>query len=223
MRSTLLSYPIDDDTPFYIGTTKPTITPNNQISKGEDYNTYIITVGNHCGTHIDAPNHFIPRARKISDYSIKELTFMNPLILDCPKGPEELIKVEDLPEEELEGVDCLFFHTGFGKYRSSDQDTYLTRNPGIAPEVISWLRKNFKNIRCLGIDCVSITSYKQEDLGKKAHVNAFKEEKGLGEPLLLIEDMDLNVKSESLKQVIVLPWQINKVDSAPCTVLAELG
>lgn len=224
MRSILLSYTIDKNTPFYIGTTKPTITPNDQISMGADYNTYIITIGNHCGTHIDAPRHFIPTGRKISDYGIQELTFNNPLILDCPKGKEELIKIEDVSGIELEGKDCLFFRTGFGKYRKNDPDTYLTYNPGIAPEVIPWIRENFKSIRCLGIDCVSITSYQQEELGKISHIAAFKEEKNLGDPLLLIEDMNLDIVSrkDQLNDVIVLPWQIREIDSAPCTVVANI-
>ena len=224
MRSVLLSYTIDKNTPFYIGTTKPTITPNDQISMGADYNTYIITVGNHCGTHIDAPRHFIPTGKKISDYSIQELTFNNPLIVDRPKGKDEFINIADVSENELTDVDCLFFRTGFGKYRKTDPKTYLTHNPGIAPEVIPWIRENFKSIRCLGIDCVSITSYQQEELGKTSHIAAFKEEENLGEPLLLIEDMNLDIisREDQLNDVIVLPWQIREIDSAPCTVVANI-
>ena len=68
----LLSYYIDNDSPYYVGTTKPSITPNNQIETGDDYNTYIINVFNHIGTHVDAPKHFISKGKKISEYDINE-------------------------------------------------------------------------------------------------------------------------------------------------------
>lgn len=220
----LLSYVIDENTPFYIGTTKPVITPNKQISRGSSYNTYLITVENHCGTHIDAPAHFIPTGRRISDYNLEELTFKKPLILDCPKGPGETISIEDVAEVQMEGVDCLFFCTGFGKYREGDTDTYLSQNPGISPDTIDWLRKNFKSIRCMGIDSISISSYGDEEMAVNAHLTAFNDDKGLGEPLLLVEDLKLDEISpkDELKGVIILPWQISTVDSAPCTVLAVI-
>ena len=65
MTSILLSYFIDNNSPFYIGTTKPSIVPKNQIKLGNDYNTFLLTVENHCGTQVDAPKHFIDEGRGI--------------------------------------------------------------------------------------------------------------------------------------------------------------
>ena len=96
----LLSYNIDNNSPYYIGTTKPSITPNTQIENGDDYNSYIINVFNHCGTHVDAPRHFISGAKEISEYDIVELSFNNPLIIDCKKSPGKLITVEDIKTTE---------------------------------------------------------------------------------------------------------------------------
>ena len=85
-----LSYLIDNDSPYYLGTTKPSIKPNNQIKKGDDYNTFNLSIGNHCGTHVDAPKHFIDKSKGISDYDIEELIFYQPLVLERPKGSNEL-------------------------------------------------------------------------------------------------------------------------------------
>lgn len=224
MEYRLLSYIIDENSPFYIGTTKPVIAPNKQISSGSSYNTYIITIENHCGTHVDAPAHFIPTGRRISDYNLDEFTFNHPLILDCPQDPGEIITVDDLSEVPMEGVDCLFLRTGFGKYREGDVDIYLSQNPGISPDAIGWLRKNFKSIRCLGMDSISISSFGNEKLGIKTHLAAFNADKGLGKPLLLVEDLKLDniSQKDAVKSIIILPWQIGLIDSAPCTVLAVL-
>ena len=98
---------------------------------------------------------------------MKELVFNNPLILDVPKKQEELIRVEEISKLNLDGINCLIFRTGFGKYRRNDPDTYLTVNPRIEPDLIHWLRKNYPEIRCIGIDCVSISNYKKPEEGKK--------------------------------------------------------
>ncbi|MBU4534884.1 MAG: cyclase family protein [Euryarchaeota archaeon] len=190
----------------------------------ERYNSYLINVENHSGTHVDAPGHFLDGGKIISDYSPDELVFNNPLILDCPKKPGELIKLGEIFGRDLEGRDCIIFRTGFGKYRNDDPDTYLTFNPGIASDIIYWLRKNYKNIGCIGIDSVSISSYQKRKDGVKVHLNAFEENENFGEPLLLIEDMKLgDIKNKSsIETIMIVPWQIKGIDSAPCVVLAKI-
>jgi kynurenine formamidase len=121
----------------------------------------------------------------------------------------------------LQKSDCLLLHTGFGQYRSEER--YRAYNPGIAPETILWIRKDYTNIRCIGIDSISISSFQHRNEGIEAHKAAFIIKKGLGEPLLLIEDMNLRTLSNSkLKSLIVLPLQVDGIDSAPCTVLAKI-
>ena len=224
MSYRILSYPVDQNTPGYGSTPKPTINPYRKISKGDGSNSCIITIHNHTGTHVDAPRHFIPDGRAISNYSFDDLIFNNPLLIECPKDPGELIKLEDIPMQELGSADCLLLHTGFSRIRDRGREIYRTRNPGISPEVIFWLRKEFPLIRCIGIDSISISSFQHREMGKETHKAAFIDQTGLGEPLLLIEDMNLNTLStdNKLRKVVVIPWQILGIDSAPCIVLAEV-
>lgn len=224
MKYRILSYPIDENIPVYGSTPKPIINPYREISKGDGSNGCIITIHNHTGTHVDAPRHFIPDGRAISDYSFDDLIFNNPLLIECPKDHGELIKLEDIPMQELEDADCLLLHTGFSRIRDRDKEIYRTRNPGISPEVIFWLRKEFPLIRCIGIDSISISSFLHRERGREAHTAAFIKQEGFGEPLLLIEDMAINTLSakDKLRKVVVIPWQILGIDSAPCIVLAEV-
>ena len=217
-----LSYALEETSPVHIGLKKPEMVHNNQIVDGKGYNTYLINVENHSGTHVDAPGHFVEDGKIISEYQPDELVFNNPLIVDIPKGPNELVKIWDISKLDFNDADCILFRTGFEKFHSDDPEKYLTQNPGISPEVVYFIRKNLKNVRCIGIDGVSMSSYQNSKSGEE-HVNAFKKSKDFGEPLLLIEDMKLgNVKNEDLESVIVVPWQIKGIDSAPCTVLATI-
>jgi arylformamidase len=225
MKTVLLSHYIDNNSPYYLGTTKPSIKPNTQIEKGDDYNTYDLTVGNHCGTHVDAPKHFIETGKEISEYNIAELIFNQPFVLECPKGNDELLSIKDLIDLDLDGYDCVLFKTGFGKYRDKDLNRYLTHNPGISLETIQWIRENYKDIRCLGIDSISISRYGDDENAKKTHLAAFNNNKSYGKPLLLIEDMKLDTIPENsylLHKMIIVPWNIKGIDSAPCNVIAAL-
>ncbi len=218
-----LSYSLDVNSPVHVGLKKTDIIHNSQISKGDAYNSYLLTIENHSGTHVDAPGHLLEDGKIISDYSPEELIFKDPLILDIPKNENELVELQDVMDINLNDVDSLLFCTGFEKFREDYPEDYLTQNPGISPEVIYWIREKFPNVRCLGIDCISISSYQNPEIGTEAHLNAFRKNKKLSEPLLLIEDMKLDdIKNKDLKWLMVVPWQIKGVDSAPCTVLADI-
>lgn len=223
MKYVLLSHTINEDTPLYGNTPKPRILARSRILEGDSSNTAILSIHNHTGTHIDAPKHFVDDGKAISEYTLDELVFKDPVIVDCPKDDAVLITPEDLQHAShmLQKSDCLLLRTGFGQFR--DEERYRTHNPGIAPDTIHWIRKEYPNIRCIGIDTISISSFQHRIVGRKSHRAAFAIETGLGEPLLLIEDMNLDVLSSGeLKYVIVFPWQVNNIDSAPCSVLAEM-
>lgn len=223
MRYITLSHTLKENSPVHVALKEPEFIQTSQISDGDGYNSFLLILENHSGTHIDAPGHFLENGRIISDYEPDELIFNNPLVLDISKGENELIEISDMLEIDLTDVNCLFFRTGFEKYRKNYSEKYLTGNPGISPGVVYWIRKNFPDVRCLGIDCISISSYKNPKLGVEAHLNAFRENEELGKPLLLIEDMKLNnIKNEDIKSVIVVPWQIEGIDSAPCNVFAKI-
>ncbi len=226
MRSTpcyrILSYPINAATPVYGSTPLPTFTSYRQIAEGDISNSCIISMHNHTGTHIDSPKHFIDNGRSISEYTLDELTFKSPVIVECPKDKPVLISRNDLQhaQHQLRISDCLLLHTGFGRFRKEEK--YRTHNPGIAPETILWIRKEYPDIQCIGIDCISISSFQHRNEGREAHRAAFIERMPLGKPLLIIEDMNLDIISgEIIETMIVLPWQIDGLDSAPCNIIAS--
>lgn len=223
MEYMLLSYTINEDAPLYGSTPSIQITPHTRLANGDSSNTSILSIHNHSGTHVDAPKHFIDDGRSIFDYSPDELIFKHPVVVDCPKDTASLIVPDDLQHASwlLQKGDCLLLRTGFEKFR--DDEIYRTHNPGIAPETILWIRKEYPNIRCIGIDSISISSFQHRETGREAHKAAFIEMDELGKPLLLIEDMKLDMGTNVIiETIIVLPWQVDGVDSVPCSVLAMI-
>jgi len=220
MKYVLLSHTINENTPLYGNTPKSRIVSHSQISKGDSSNTAILSIHNHTGTHIDAPKHFIDDGKAISEYTLDELMFKNPVIVDCPKDDASLITPQDIQHAShmLQKSDCLLLRTGFGQFRGEER--YRTHNPGIAPETILWIRRECPNIRCIGIDSVSISSFQHRSVGREAHRGAFVVQEDMGNPLLLIEDLNIDIISNEIIEIVVLPWQIDGLDSAPCHVIA---
>ena len=224
MKYVLLSHTINENTPLYGDTPMPRILAHSRISEGDSSNTAILSIHNHTGTHIDAPKHFIDDGKSISEYTLYELVFKKPVIVDCPKDDASLITPQDLQHAShmLQNSDCLLLRTGFGQFRSEDR--YRTHNPGIAPETILWVRRNYPNIKCIGIDSISISSFQHRVAGREAHKMAFVEMNELGKPLLLIEDMKLDmITRDNMFTIIVLPWQVEDLDSVPCNIVATIG
>ncbi|MCX5713883.1 MAG: cyclase family protein, partial [Candidatus Omnitrophica bacterium] len=73
-----LSHVITGKTPVYGGGIPVGITGIKSLLKGDSANTYKFTMGNHVGTHIDAPNHFFKQGIKISDYPAGYFIFRSP-------------------------------------------------------------------------------------------------------------------------------------------------
>ncbi len=222
MRYMLLSHIINENAPLYGNTPKPSIVSHSKISNGDSSNTSIISIHNHTGTHIDAPKHFIDDGKSIFEYSFEELVFKHPVVVDCTIGQAQLLMPEHLMQNSssLKDADCLLLRTGFEKYRK--EKIYVTHNPGISPEAILWIRSNYPKVRCIGIDTISVSSYQKREIGRQAHRDAFIKKEGLGDPLLLIEDMKLSEVTEMISYLFVLPMQLESIDSAPCNVLAIL-
>lgn len=217
-----LSYFLSQNSPVHPELEKPQIIPKNSISNGDDYNTSIIIAENHCGTHVDAPAHFIDNSRRIADYSPEDLIFHKPFYFHCPKKPDELITKADVSKIKNKEYDCILIGTDFSKYR--DQQEYLINNPGMSPEAISYMRSSFPNLKCLGIDTISMSRYGRPDEAKEVHLTGFIERRGYFNPLIFLEDLNLSPLSRDnrIESIIVVPWQIADIDSAPCTVLAEI-
>jgi kynurenine formamidase len=66
--------------------------------------------------------------------------------------------------------------------------------------------------------------YNDAKIAKRTHITAFKINESYGKPLLFIEDMKLEKVGidQTISNLIVVPWQIKGIDSAPCTVIADL-
>lgn len=213
-----LSYPLGTNTPAFGDGDGMRIQALKRMESGDSCNTSHWNFPNHLGTHLDFPKHFVQNGKNGSDYNADFFVFNHSWIIDLGDvKPGGIISTEHLKDLFIPNeIELLIIKTGFCKNR--DKDVYWQNNPGFSPQLADFLRGSFPNLRVLGFDSISLTSFAHRQTGRKAH-KCFLEG---NRPLLLLEDMDLtNVSgNSSFKQITIAPLRISKTDASPCTVLA---
>jgi kynurenine formamidase len=216
-----LSYILDENTPTYGNRNKFLCEKKSDISKGDVANDSSINTTVHIGTHIDMPCHFFDDGQTIEDFDIDYFRFNNILFIDMI--PEKVIVKDDLiklldTKENKENYDLLIVKTGICHKRNEKE--FWKMNYGFDPSIAQYLKAKFPNIRVIGFDSISVSSFSNRMLGREAH-RAFLNPKS---PLLLLEDMDLRElnKESEIKRLDIVPLRIAQCDGLPCTILAEV-
>jgi arylformamidase len=215
----LLSYPLTEETPLYGDTPKVSFTPLKEMAKGHSCNTALVSFCNHSGTHIDAPLHFSKEGLSVTDFNIENYIFTKPFILHCPKSSAQMVTDQDvIPfQKQIENCDALLIKTGFSAHR--ENDTYRTHNPGISPSLAKYLMETFSNLKLVGIDCISVSSFQNREAGRETHRLFLDNNK---RPMILLEDLNLEAV-DIIETLYVIPLLLKGLDGAPATVFAKIN
>jgi kynurenine formamidase len=217
-----LSYPLNNQTPTYGNRMRVVVSKLKSKKDGSTVNESMINLPLHSGTHIDFPYHFFEDGAKHENFGPEFWFFKNPLIIEISQKYNiiEESLLEKLKEiESKDRYDLLLIKTGSSEYRN--QQKYWKHNFGLSPKIATYLRSHFKNVRIVGMDFISLSSFQHSDVGKEAHLEFLKPDS----PILVVEDMDLKkINSDSnLTEVIISPTRIDGVDGAPVTCFAEVS
>jgi arylformamidase len=221
MEWVFLSYPWGPDCPAYRDGSKIFLEKIRDFSKGDQGRQIEFKASNHIGTHIDVPAHSCENGLTITDYTANEFIFNSVQLLNIKVPDDALIKSADIENALLQtnkvkkNADFLLLKTGAGCQRQSVD--YWQNNPGLSTGVSSLLRDVFPQIRAVGLDSISLTSFNHREEGRKSHREFLCNK----HPICIIEDMDLANIYESPSVVIALPLRIINGDGAPVTVIAK--
>ena len=219
-----LSFDLRLSTPTPGGVQPLVLRARESIEAGDVSNTFYYTAWNHAGTHVDAPAHMLAHGERVTDLPIGHFIFQSPYLLELTKGDFELIRPEDLHscEERIAATDLLMLRTGFVRYRDNEPARYQDRNPGLSLAAAQYLTTpRFASLRAIGIDAISVATPAHVNEGIQAHRALFSRQ--TGPPILLVEDMDLRPDLSEVRRVFVVPLYVEGLDSAPCTVIAEIS
>jgi kynurenine formamidase len=133
-----------------------------RVADGYEFSsaTMALVIGDHAGTHVDAPLHFDarPGAATIDQIPLENF-FLDAVCLDLSHKPlKSDISIEDLEKaESAAGVqigknDMVLLHMDFFR-RCYGTEGYLTDFPGLTKESATWLGR--KGIAMFGVEAVS--------------------------------------------------------------------
>ena len=132
-----------------------------RISEGYEFHcaTMALHMGDHAGTHVDAPVHFDKPGAMTVDLMPLKTFFTEAVCLDLSHLPDESdITIEDLASAEktagveIKAGDTVLIHTGFHAKYAGTPD-YYTKFCGLTKESATWL--GMKNIAMFGVEAVS--------------------------------------------------------------------
>lgn len=216
-----LSHIISQDTPSYGNRDRIFIRTNSAIQKGDTANssTWIFS-NNHIGTHIDSPYHFCEKGKKTYKIPVDDYIFNQVQLIDIPCKDAGLIGIKDLEKASSisKDVELLLIRTGFENLRFDE--CYWNDNPGIAPEMADFFRENYPKLRCIGFDCISLTSWKYRLEGRQSHQAFLCPESGK-KAIMVIEDMSLKSLKNQINWVVVAPLFVEDGNGGAVTVFAN--
>lgn len=229
-----LSHGLNVNSPSYGNGEGFSIQRVSRIKDGDTSNNSFIHMPSHLGTHIDSPYHFDSNGPTLDLLGPQEFIFSQVHIIDYPAEPEELLGGKEwlnLFESIPEATDLLLVKTGFEKYRKdaelkAHESQYIFHNPGWLPEAGIWLREN-RQIKAIGFDFISLTSYQNRILGRQAHrvFLSLKPDDVDGnwnhKPIMIIEDMKLSELEGVPELVVAAPLVFDGADGSPATIFAK--
>lgn len=207
----MMIYPSDSQVPF-----KSIILA--KIDK-DGRETRKFTMGSHCGTHIDAPKHFIKNSKSVVDYDLNDLVG-NALLIDLGNlPPNSIIKLNDFKDQLDQAnlnskVKRVVFRSYWSKYWGTYQ--YFKEWPYFDRESIQYLIQS--DIKLIGLDfpspdCKFGNNNCNED--SPNHKLIFNAEIILTEYLTSLDKLDVGMIHLS-----VLPLKLVGFDGSPARVIA---
>ena len=203
---------ISENIPTFPGSPQPSFVQDKNI-KNDGYNSELLFLSSHTGTHLDAPYHFQEKGEKIHEISLKRLVSSAILVKSRKKGDQPITKTDIQKFEKRHGKipsgSAVIFWTGWQKMIKNI--SYFIRNPGLSTAAAKYLIS--KKINLVGTDSPSI------DLGKDKRFpvhHIFSKNN-----ILIVENLTNLEKIRSSKfHFVVLPLKLKGATGSPVRAIA---
>lgn len=202
-----VTIPISEDLPVWPGDPRVDLERLRYASDGNVVHGMRMRLGNHTGTHVDAPRHMIEDGATLDQIPIER--WMGPARVVAVDAPQ--IGARELAGVDLDGVDKVLLKTrNAGKLHEPEFDVDFV---GLEPDGARLLVE--RGVRLVGIDYLGIEAYTRSDFATH-HIL-------LGADVLIIEGLDLARVPPGDYELVCLPLLIDRSDGAPArVVLREL-
>jgi len=186
------------------------ISQPRHLEKGDHATVSEIRMSAHTGTHIDAPNHFLPKESGIDALDLNLLVGVT-LVVDATHA--EQISASELAVMQIpDNTERVLFLTRNSERWHRNQEEFFEDYVGITNSGAEWLIKH--GILLVGIDSLSVATFGQNVPTHKAL---------LGAGITIVEGLYLKGISPGMYNLVCLPIKLMGLDGAPArAILIEL-
>lgn len=198
--------------PVFPGSPAMHIIPWSTIDNS-GYNSEMLFLSSHLGTHMDAPYHFVQDGIRIHQIPL-DVLMGQAVLLDIHKSSNEYIEKGDIIQWQKQNGDIkhnspVIFHTGWQSHINDDY--YFTQNPGLSKDAAEYLASI--SVPLVGTDSPSI------DAGQNSSFVAHHILARAG--TVNVENLNnLEKISQKSFRYVILPMKIRDSTGAPVRALA---
>tara|TARA_R110002073_G_scaffold149182_1_gene302643 strand:- start:18028 stop:18660 length:633 start_codon:yes stop_codon:yes gene_type:complete len=206
MRIIDLTLPINNDMPGV------DVSPAKRIAT-HGWNATTLTLYSHCGTHMDAPCHFLDGGRTIDQQDLSVV--MGPaIVVDLsPATPKQLLTVDNfasVANQVTPGCRLLLrtdWHKRFGTME------YRNELPRISIELARWFVE--REVGLIGVEPPSVADVNNIDEVTEVHQTLFR-----GGVVILEGLANLDQLTQKIVQLVALPLKVIGGDGTPVRAIA---
>lgn len=163
-----------------------------------------ITVDSHCGTHIDAPSHFVPHGETVENLSLAAL---------CGRACRIPVSVDGVISaracEEVHGRRVLFY-SGASDWADTHPSWYFTQYPYLSVEAAREIVK--LGLSLVGVDTPSVDPPGESEVHKIL----------LGNNVYIVENLANLGACTTAPSINVVPLRIRGCDGSPVRAVAYI-
>ncbi len=179
----------------------------------EGWNATTLSLYSHCGTHMDAPRHFLPEGATLDLQDLSVCVGMATLVNVAPAQPKQLIEVSDLGPlvDTIEPGARLLFRTDWHKRYGTPE--YRNELPRISLDLAHWLVD--RKVALIGVEPPSVADVNNKQELTEVHQTLFR-----GNVLIVEGLAHLDQITAPQFQFIALPMKIIGGDGSPVRAIA---
>ena len=181
--------------------------------ESDGWNSTTLSLYSHCGTHMDAPRHFLPDGHTIDQQDLAACVGPARIINVAPAEPRQLIDVDDVQRAgaEIRPGARLLFRTDWHHRHGTPE--YRSELPRIALDLARWLVE--RQVALIGVEPPSVADVTNMEELTAVHQTLFR-----GNVVIIEGLAHLDQISAPQVQFIALPLCIEKGDGCPVRAIA---
>jgi arylformamidase len=185
-----------------------TIAPLRRLAKGDTANVSLLTLGDHTGTHVDPPLHFIEDGKAVDE-----------LPLDALLGPCRVLGYDGEGNVSAEWLERARVPADATRLLFKTRNSELWRDPlhhytrdivAVNASAARWCVA--RGVRLVGVDYLTIEPQGPEKAGYPTHKTL------LGAGVVIVEGLDLRSVAPGPYELVCAPLKIAHGDGAPARV-----